>query len=130
MGPEMYTGMSALQPENPIIARGTSLHKLVRTLTMALGGEGWLGFMGNEFGHPEWIDFPRHALLKISSVFRNLACMATSQRMTVVGNDDPAISVLAVFADICLLRHRLLSMRSVLGRAALLCFGTARKGEP
>ncbi|CAK0744688.1 1,4-alpha-glucan-branching enzyme, chloroplastic/amyloplastic [Coccomyxa viridis] len=59
MGPEMYTGMSALQPENPIIARGTSLHKLVRTLTMALGGEGWLGFMGNEFGHPEWIDFPR-----------------------------------------------------------------------
>ena len=61
MGAEMYTGMSAQQPETPVIARGISLHKMVRTLTMALGGEGWLGFMGNEFGHPEWIDFPRSA---------------------------------------------------------------------
>ena len=61
MGAEMYTGMSALQPETPVIARGIALHKIVRTLTMALGGEGWLGFMGNEFGHPEWIDFPRRA---------------------------------------------------------------------
>ncbi|CAL5219263.1 g1061 [Coccomyxa viridis] len=59
MGAEMYTGMSTMQPETPVIARGVSLHKIVRTLTMALGGEGWLGFMGNEFGHPEWIDFPR-----------------------------------------------------------------------
>ena len=61
MGSEMYTGMSALQPETPIIARGIALTKIVRMLTMALGGEGWLGFMGNEFGHPEWIDFPRWA---------------------------------------------------------------------
>ena len=28
-------------------------------VTMCLGGEGWLNFMGNEFGHPEWVDFPR-----------------------------------------------------------------------
>lgn len=28
-------------------------------VTMAIGGDAWLGFMGNEFGHPEWIDFPR-----------------------------------------------------------------------
>jgi 1,4-alpha-glucan branching enzyme len=32
---------------------------MIRLLTLALGGEGWLGFMGNEFGHPEWVDFPR-----------------------------------------------------------------------
>jgi 1,4-alpha-glucan branching enzyme len=32
---------------------------MIRLLTMGLGGEGWLGFMGNEFGHPEWVDFPR-----------------------------------------------------------------------
>ena len=95
MGPEMYTGMSALQPENPIVARGTSMHKLVRTLTMALGGEGWLGFMGNEFGHPEWIDFPRHALPPPSPMRRDLPCVATSQRMTVAGNHQPAICVLA-----------------------------------
>lgn len=59
MGSEMYTGMSALQPETPGVARGMALHKIIRALTLALGGEGWLSFMGNEFGHPDWIDFPR-----------------------------------------------------------------------
>ena len=59
MGAEMYTGMSALQPETPGVARGMALHKIIRALTLALGGEGWLSFMGNEFGHPDWIDFPR-----------------------------------------------------------------------
>ena len=59
MGAEMYTGMSVLQAPSPVIQRGMALHKVIRGLTMALGGEAWLGFMGNEFGHPEWIDFPR-----------------------------------------------------------------------
>ena len=36
-----------------------ALHKMIRLITFALGGEGYLNFMGNEFGHPEWIDFPR-----------------------------------------------------------------------
>jgi len=35
------------------------LHKLIRLLTHGLGGESWLNFIGNEFGHPEWLDFPR-----------------------------------------------------------------------
>ena len=61
MGPEMYTGMSALQPPSPTIARGMAYHKMIRAATIALGGDGWLSFMGNEFGHPEWIDFPRRA---------------------------------------------------------------------
>lgn len=55
---EMYTGMSVFQ-QNMVIDRGMALHKLIRLLTMSLGGEGYLTFMGNEFGHPEWIDFPR-----------------------------------------------------------------------
>ena len=55
----MYTGMTALSPAPPVIERGISLHKLIRLLTHGLGGEGWLCFMGNEFGHPEWLDFPR-----------------------------------------------------------------------
>ena len=42
-----------------MVDRGLALHKLIRLVTYALGGEGWLCFMGNEFGHPEWIDFPR-----------------------------------------------------------------------
>ncbi len=36
-----------------------ALHKMLRLLTMSAGGNGYLNFMGNEFGHPEWIDFPR-----------------------------------------------------------------------
>ena len=55
---EMYTAMDK-QSQSLIIDRGMALHKLLRLLTMTLGGEGYLTFMGNEFGHPEWIDFPR-----------------------------------------------------------------------
>ncbi|EFJ43598.1 1,4-alpha-glucan branching enzyme II [Volvox carteri f. nagariensis] len=59
MGAEMYGGMSALTEPSEVVARGVALHKMIRLVTLALGGEGWLNFMGNEFGHPEWIDFPR-----------------------------------------------------------------------
>jgi 1,4-alpha-glucan branching enzyme len=59
MDKEMYTNMSILSPPNLIVDRGIQLHKMIRLLTCAMGGEGYLTFMGNEFGHPEWIDFPR-----------------------------------------------------------------------
>ncbi|XP_010935254.1 1,4-alpha-glucan-branching enzyme, chloroplastic/amyloplastic [Elaeis guineensis] len=59
MDKEMYSGMSDLQPASPVVERGIALHKMIHFITMALGGEGYLNFMGNEFGHPEWIDFPR-----------------------------------------------------------------------
>ncbi len=55
---EMYTAMRK-DSNNMIIDRGMALHKMIRLVTMTLGGEGYLTFMGNEFGHPEWIDFPR-----------------------------------------------------------------------
>ena len=55
---EMYWSMDRDNP-SLVIHRGMSLHKLLRLLTASLGGEGYLNFMGNEFGHPEWIDFPR-----------------------------------------------------------------------
>ncbi len=55
---KMYTDMCK-SSNDPIIERGIALHKLMRMVTMTLGGEGYLNFMGNEFGHPEWIDFPR-----------------------------------------------------------------------
>ncbi len=58
MDAELYTNMSVFT-SNLKIARGVALHKLIRLLTFSLGGEGYLNFMGNEFGHPEWIDFPR-----------------------------------------------------------------------
>lgn len=55
---EMYWGMDK-GFRSPIIDRAMALHKMIRLLTMSLGGEGYLTFMGNEFGHPEWLDFPR-----------------------------------------------------------------------
>lgn len=42
-----------------VVERGIALHKMIRLLTAATHGGGYLNFMGNEFGHPEWIDFPR-----------------------------------------------------------------------
>ncbi|TPX51806.1 1,4-alpha-glucan branching enzyme [Synchytrium endobioticum] len=59
MDKEMYDYMSDLSPLTPIIDRGLALHKMIRLLTNGLGGEGYLNFIGNEFGHPEWLDFPR-----------------------------------------------------------------------
>lgn len=56
---EMYTNMSVLSPLTPVIERGIALHKMIRLVTHTLGGEGYLNFEGNEFGHPEWLDFPR-----------------------------------------------------------------------
>lgn len=56
---EMYTHMSTLTEFTPTIERAMSLHKMIRLVTHALGGEGYLNFEGNEFGHPEWLDFPR-----------------------------------------------------------------------
>ena len=55
---EMYWNME-VNHGSMVIDRGMALHKLLRLITMTLGGEGYLTFMGNEFGHPEWIDFPR-----------------------------------------------------------------------
>ena len=55
---EMYWNMNK-GSNNAIIDRGVALHKMIRLLTASLAGEGYLNFMGNEFGHPEWIDFPR-----------------------------------------------------------------------
>jgi len=61
MDAEMYTGMSLhTQPQASMcVDRGLALHKMIRLLVLGLGGEAYLNFMGNEFGHPEWIDFPR-----------------------------------------------------------------------
>ncbi|MCK9522928.1 MAG: alpha-amylase family glycosyl hydrolase [Proteobacteria bacterium] len=55
---EIYTHMSVLATSS-VIDRGIALHKMIRLITLATAGHGYLNFMGNEFGHPEWIDFPR-----------------------------------------------------------------------
>ncbi len=58
IGKEMYEHMRVADG-NMKVERGMALHKMIRLITLATGGNGYLNFMGNEFGHPEWIDFPR-----------------------------------------------------------------------
>ena len=54
----MYWDMEK-KTHNIVIDRAIALHKMIRWVTISMGAEGYLNFMGNEFGHPEWIDFPR-----------------------------------------------------------------------
>ena len=62
MDKDMYDCM-ALNTPSAVVDRGIALHKMIRLITMALGGNAYLNFMGNEFGHPEWIDFPRWGVM-------------------------------------------------------------------
>ena len=55
---QMYWHMSK-GDDNMVVERGVALHKMIRLVTMATNGGAYLNFMGNEFGHPVWIDFPR-----------------------------------------------------------------------
>lgn len=58
LGKDIYNSMSVFD-HNLRVDRGIALHKMIRLLTISTAGDGYLNFMGNEFGHPEWIDFPR-----------------------------------------------------------------------
>lgn len=58
MDAEMYFNMGKFS-DNIAVDRGVALHKMIRLITFSLAGEAYLNFMGNEFGHPEWVDFPR-----------------------------------------------------------------------
>ncbi len=58
IGVDIYDHM-AISDDNFRVDRGVALHKLIRLITLSTAGNGYLNFMGNEFGHPEWIDFPR-----------------------------------------------------------------------
>ena len=58
MNKQMYTDMNRAA-QNVVSDRGMALHKMIRLFTISLAGQAYLNFMGNEFGHPEWIDFPR-----------------------------------------------------------------------
>jgi len=58
LGASIYDGMQ-IENDDLTVDRGVALHKMIRLLTLVTAGHGYLNFMGNEFGHPEWIDFPR-----------------------------------------------------------------------
>lgn len=58
IGADIYDHMDVAD-QNIKVDRGLALHKMIRLITLATAANGYLNFMGNEFGHPEWIDFPR-----------------------------------------------------------------------
>ncbi|MGD8411636.1 MAG: alpha amylase C-terminal domain-containing protein [Desulfobacterales bacterium] len=58
IGADMYDHMH-IDSVNMKVDRGLALQKMIRLITLATAGNGYLNFIGNEFGHPEWIDFPR-----------------------------------------------------------------------
>ncbi len=57
MGSQIYTAMEKCSSRVETV-RGVALHKMIRLITIATADSGYLNFMGNEFGHPEWVDFP------------------------------------------------------------------------
>ena len=80
LGPRMYTNMSATS-EDVTVERGIALHKLIRLVTLGTAGNGYLCFMGNEFGHPEWIDFPREGNLWSYAYARRQWRLAEDERL-------------------------------------------------
>ena len=89
---EMYWGMNR-GDENMIVERAVALHKMIRLVTIGAGGEGYLNFMGNEFGHPEWIDFPREGNGWSFKNARRLWSLADNGflRYELLGNFDKAM---------------------------------------
>lgn len=70
MDKEMYFSM-ATNTDSTIVDRGIALHKMIRLITLALGGESYLNFMGNEFGHPG----KRQLLCSICLRFMTAMCL-------------------------------------------------------
>jgi 1,4-alpha-glucan branching enzyme len=88
MDKEMYFHMHK-DDHDLVIERGLALHKMIRLFTLALGGQAYLNFMGNEFGHPEWIDFPREG--------NNWSYKYARRLWSLVGNPDLKYRYFALF---------------------------------
>lgn len=101
---EMYFGMSKTH-QSLKVDRGIALHKMIRLITFATSGGGYLNFMGNEFGHPEWIDFPREG--------NNWSYQYARRQWSLADNKDLRYHYLGDF-DRCMIdihgRHRLLDI--------------------
>ena len=91
MGTEMWTNMSALFPMSANIKRGMALHKTIRLLTFVLGGDAWLNFMGNEFGHPDWVDFPRQSFENSHRQTEAADCLGKGMVGVTIDADDCGI---------------------------------------
>jgi 1,4-alpha-glucan branching enzyme len=88
MDADMYWNMNR-RSESVVIDRGIALLKMIKLITFSLAGEGYLNFMGNEFGHPEWVDFPR--------IGNNFSCHYARRQWSLVDNPDLRYSGMNLF---------------------------------
>ena len=95
---EMYTHMSVNTP-SLIIDRAIALHKLIRLVTFTTHGGGYLTFMGNEFGHPEWIDFPREGNNWSYHYARRQWSLAANTNLRYMGLDRFDQAMISLFSD-------------------------------
>ena len=97
MDAEMYTGMN--KPYHSFtVDRGIALHKMIRLITFFTAGGGYLNFMGNEFGHPEWIDFPREG--------NNWSYKYARRQWQLAFNEDLKYSYLLKFDNSMVMLHK------------------------
>lgn len=103
MDAEMYTNMSTMSPRTVVIDRGLALHKMIRLVTMSLGGEAYLTFIGNEFGHPEWLDFPRKASVKKCNFKCDCFTVSLSPSVRIMGSasSTPDVSSILLTMSYC-----------------------------
>ncbi|HEX6240880.1 MAG TPA: alpha amylase C-terminal domain-containing protein [Polyangiales bacterium] len=107
MDAEMYTHMGK-GTSSVVVDRGIALHKIIRLLTFALAGEAWLNFMGNEFGHPEWVDFPREGNQWSYHYARRQWSLAAREDLRYAGLLRFDRALLALDAQQALLTHKLI----------------------
>ncbi|MFP4039909.1 MAG: alpha amylase C-terminal domain-containing protein [Desulfosudaceae bacterium] len=79
IGAAMYDHMD-IEDNHPLVDRGVAIHKMSRLITLATAGHGYQNFMGNEFGHPDWIDFPREG--------NNWSCFYARRQWSLADNPD------------------------------------------
>jgi len=79
IGAPMYDHMH-VDDDHPDVDRGVALHKMIRLITLATAGHGYENFMGNEFGHPDWIDFPREG--------NNWSCFYARRQWSLADNPE------------------------------------------
>ena len=105
MDKEMYYQMG-VDDSNLVIDRGIALHKMIRLITISVGGEGYLNFIGNEFGHPQWVDFPREG--------NNWSYHFARRQWSLVDNEELKYKYLAYWDKIML---QLIKEHKILGAA-------------
>ena len=117
----MYTDMNK-DCHNPTIDRAIALHKMIRLFTLGGGGEAYLNFMGNEFGHPEWIDFPREGNGWSFHYCRRQWSLKNNPELKYVWLNDFDHDMLAVTKQSKIFNQRMANLQLMKAPEQMLCF--------